>query len=56
MGAEMLLVAGEQVRGLGLDGRLENRLIFPRQINAGGKGDTAVVMRTLSRSLASLTR
>jgi len=30
----MLLVAREQVRGLGLEGRLENRLIFLRKLNA----------------------
>ena len=29
----MLLVAREQVRGLGLEGRLENRLIFLRKLN-----------------------
>ena len=34
MRAEMLLIAGEQVRGPGVEGRLEYRLIFLRQLNA----------------------
>src|SRR5437870_5143034 len=38
IGAEVLLVTGKQVGGPGLEGRLENRLILRRQLNACRKG------------------
>ncbi len=54
--AEVLLIAGEQVRGPGLEGSLEDRLIFLREAYPRRQGARPVMIRTRSRSLVSLCR